>query len=32
MGELDDYKRRENIKGMEKLIGHIMCEDKISSV
>jgi hypothetical protein len=30
MGEIDDYKRRENIKGMEKLIG--LCEDKIYSV
>jgi hypothetical protein len=30
MGEIDDYKRRENIKGMEKLIGHLLCEDKIS--
>jgi hypothetical protein len=29
MGEIDDYKRRVNIKGMEKLIGHLMCEDKI---
>jgi hypothetical protein len=29
MGEIDDCKRRENIKGMEKLIGHILCEDKI---
>jgi hypothetical protein len=28
MGEIDDYKRRENIKGMSKLIGHILCEDK----
>jgi hypothetical protein len=28
MGEIDDYKRRENIKRMEKLIGHILCEDK----
>jgi hypothetical protein len=28
MGEIDDYKRRENIKGMEKLIGHLLCEDK----
>jgi hypothetical protein len=32
MGETDDYKRRENIKGMEKLIGHLVCEDKISFV
>jgi hypothetical protein len=32
MGEIDDYKRRENIKGMEKLIGHLMCDDKTSSV
>jgi hypothetical protein len=32
MGEIDDYKRRENIKGMEKLIEYIMCEDTISSV
>jgi hypothetical protein len=29
MGEIDDYKRRENITGMEKLIGHLLCEDKI---
>jgi hypothetical protein len=29
MGEIDDYKRRENIKGMAKLIGHLLCEDKI---
>jgi hypothetical protein len=28
MGEIDDYKRRENIKGMEKLIEHLLCEDK----
>jgi hypothetical protein len=28
MGEIDDYKRRENIKGMEKLIGDLLCEDK----
>jgi len=28
MGEIDDYKRRENIKGMEKLIGYLLCEDK----
>jgi hypothetical protein len=28
MGEIDDYKRRENIKGMAKLIGYLMCEDK----
>jgi hypothetical protein len=28
MGEIDDYKRRENIKGMEKLIEYLMCEDK----
>jgi hypothetical protein len=32
MGELDDYKRRENIKGMAKLIEYLMCEDKTSSV
>jgi hypothetical protein len=32
MGEIDDYKRRENIKGMEKLIVYILCEDKISFV
>jgi hypothetical protein len=25
MGEIDDYKRRENIKGMEKLIEDIFC-------
>jgi hypothetical protein len=29
MGEIDDYKRRENIKGMEKIIGHLLCENKI---
>jgi hypothetical protein len=29
MGEIDDYKRRDNIKGMGKLIGHLLCEDKI---
>ena len=28
MGEIDDYERRENIKGMEKLIEYILCEDK----
>jgi hypothetical protein len=28
MGEIDDYKRRENIKGMAKLIGYLLCEDK----
>jgi hypothetical protein len=28
MGEIDDYKRRENIKGMEKLIEYLLCEDK----
>ena len=28
MGEIHDYKRRENIKGMEKLIEYLMCEDK----
>jgi hypothetical protein len=27
MGEIDDYKRRENKKGMAKFIGHL-CEDK----
>jgi hypothetical protein len=27
-----DYKRRENIKGMEKLIECLLCEDKTSSV
>jgi hypothetical protein len=32
MGEIDDYKRRENIKGMTELIGHLLCEDKIFSV
>jgi hypothetical protein len=32
MGEIDDYKRRENIKGMAKIIGHLLCEDKIYSV
>jgi hypothetical protein len=29
MGEIDDYKRRENIKGMGKLIEYLMCEDNI---
>jgi hypothetical protein len=29
MGEIDDYKRREIIKGMEKLIEYLLCEDKI---
>jgi hypothetical protein len=28
MGEIDVYKRRENIKGMEKLIEYLLCEDK----
>ena len=28
MGEIDDYKRRENIKGMPKLIEYLLCEDK----
>jgi hypothetical protein len=28
MGEIDDYKRRENIKGMAKLIEYLLCEDK----
>jgi hypothetical protein len=28
MGEIDDYKRRENIKGMAKLIEHLLCENK----
>jgi hypothetical protein len=32
MGEIDDYKRRENIKGMEKLIEYLQCEGKIYSV
>jgi hypothetical protein len=33
MGEIDDYKRRENIKGMElKLIEYLLCEDKTSSM
>jgi hypothetical protein len=32
MGEIDDNKRRENIKGMAKLIEYLMCEDKISFV
>jgi hypothetical protein len=32
MGEIDDYKRRENIKGMAKLIEYLMCDDKISFV
>ena len=27
MGEIDDYKRRKNIKGMEKLIEYLLCED-----
>jgi hypothetical protein len=30
MGEIDNYKRRENIKGMAKLIEYLMCEDKTS--
>jgi hypothetical protein len=30
MGEIDDYKRRENIKGMEKIIEYLLCEDKTS--
>jgi hypothetical protein len=29
MGKIDDYKIRENIKGMEKLIEYLMCEDNI---
>jgi hypothetical protein len=34
MGEIYDYKRRENIKGKEKLIEYLLCEDKkeVSSV
>jgi hypothetical protein len=28
MGEIDDYKRRENIKGMAKLIEYLLCEYK----
>jgi hypothetical protein len=28
MGEIDDYKRRENIKRMEKLIEYLLCDDK----
>jgi hypothetical protein len=28
MDEIDDYKIREHIKGMEKLIEYLMCEDK----
>jgi hypothetical protein len=32
MGEIDDYKRRKNIKGMAKLIEYLMGEDKISCV
>jgi hypothetical protein len=32
MGEGDDYKRGENIKGMGKLIEYLLCEDKTSSV
>jgi hypothetical protein len=31
MGEIDDYKRRENIKGIAKLIEYILCEDNIFS-
>jgi hypothetical protein len=27
MGEIDYYKKRDNIKGMEKLIEYILCED-----
>jgi hypothetical protein len=30
MGEIDDYKIRENIKGMAKLIEYLLCEDKTS--
>jgi hypothetical protein len=32
MGDIDDYKRREKIKGMDKIIEYIFCEDAISSV
>jgi hypothetical protein len=32
MGEIDDYKRRDNMKGMEKIIEYLLCEDKISFV
>jgi hypothetical protein len=32
MGDIDDYKRRENIKGMEKLVEYFLCEDKTYSV
>jgi hypothetical protein len=28
MGEIDDYKRRENIKRMAKLKEYLLCEDK----
>jgi hypothetical protein len=32
MGEIYDYKRRENIKGMAKLIEYLPCEEKTSYV
>jgi hypothetical protein len=32
MGEIDDYKRGEKIKGIPKLIEYLLCEDKISSM
>jgi hypothetical protein len=32
MGEIDDYKRRENIKRRAKLIEYLLCEEKISSM
>jgi hypothetical protein len=28
MGKIDDYKRRENIKGMAKLIEYLLCEER----
>jgi hypothetical protein len=28
MGEIGNYKRRENIKGMKKLIEYLLCEDQ----
>jgi hypothetical protein len=31
MGEIYDYKRRENIKGKAKLIEYLLCEDKTYS-
>jgi hypothetical protein len=32
MGDIDGYKRRENIKGMEKLREYLLCEDKAFSL